>query len=492
VSHEDQADRPATFREVLESGEFRALYVASVLSWFGDYVARAAVTALVYRQTGSVAASAATFAISYLPWLGFGPILAAIAERYSYRRTMILADLIRMCLIAMVAIPRMPVGGMIALLFVTSLCNPPFDAARSALLAKILDGDRYVVGLTLQTTSYQIAQIAGYLSGAGLSAVDARGALLFNAATFGVSACLVAVWIAPRPPALAPEDRTHLLRETADGLRVVFGSPVLRAVAIVVFMSALFAVVPEGLGAAWAARLSTDPAIQGWAQGAIMIANPVGYVIGGLIVGRLFSPSSRQRVIPVFAVAVPASLVPALIGPPIAGVVAISLLCGFAAAGLLPPANGLFVQALPNAYRARAFGVMKSGLQVLQGLAVLVTGLLSERFPLPGVVGVWATCGLGIMALAVLLWPDQQRIATEIARVRELNEAGERAGVAVAERVIGRARVVMTGRPPERVIGRARVVVTERPADDAIGPDHSAQERVAAEVEHPSSRTATV
>jgi len=64
VSDQDFADRPATFREVLASGEYRALYLASALSWFGDYVARAAVTALVYQETESVAASAATFAFS--------------------------------------------------------------------------------------------------------------------------------------------------------------------------------------------------------------------------------------------------------------------------------------------------------------------------------------------------------------------------------------------------------------------------------------------
>jgi len=51
VSETDGTDRPATFREVLAVGEYRALYLASTLSWFGDYVARAAVTALVYQRT---------------------------------------------------------------------------------------------------------------------------------------------------------------------------------------------------------------------------------------------------------------------------------------------------------------------------------------------------------------------------------------------------------------------------------------------------------
>lgn len=423
MSHEDHADRPATFRQVLESVEYRALYLASALSWFGDYVARAAITALVFRETGSVAASAATFAISYLPWLGLGPILAAVAERYSYRRTMVVTDLLRMVLIGLVALPGLPVWGMIGLLFATALCNPPFDAARSALLPKVLSGDRYVVGLTLQTTSHQVAQIVGYLSGAGLSAIDARGALLFDAATFGVSAFLVALWIRPRPPALAAGDRSHLLRETVDGLRLVFHAPVLRAVAVTVFLSTLYSIVPEGLAAAWAFHLAPAPADRGWAQGAIMMSNPVGYVIGGLLVGRLFGPQRRRRSIPWFALAVPACLIPAVLDPPVLGVVALSFGCGFAAAGLIPATNGLFVQALPDGFRARAFGVMKSGIQVLQGVAVLITGVLAEHFPLTTVVGVWGLTGVLVMAVAVLVWPDQKRIVSEIARVESDNHA---------------------------------------------------------------------
>ena len=50
-------DRPATFREVLSGGEFRSVFVASAMSWFGDNVARAAVPALLLHRTGSVAAS---------------------------------------------------------------------------------------------------------------------------------------------------------------------------------------------------------------------------------------------------------------------------------------------------------------------------------------------------------------------------------------------------------------------------------------------------
>ena len=203
-------DRPATFREVLSGGEFRSVFVASAMSWFGDNVARAAVTALVLHQTGSVAASALTFAISYLPWVGIGPVLTAFTERHSYRKVMIVCDLVRALLMAAVALPGLPVPAMMGLLFATALLNPPFDAARSALIPQILAGDRYVVGIAMQNAASQTATIVGYVAGATLASYDARSTLIFNAVTFAFSAAVIALGVRPRRPVLLPTGQSGI------------------------------------------------------------------------------------------------------------------------------------------------------------------------------------------------------------------------------------------------------------------------------------------
>ena len=45
------APRPVTFGDLFQNREYRALYSASTLSWVGDYLARAAVTALIFHTT---------------------------------------------------------------------------------------------------------------------------------------------------------------------------------------------------------------------------------------------------------------------------------------------------------------------------------------------------------------------------------------------------------------------------------------------------------
>ncbi|WP_433263598.1 MFS transporter [Micromonospora vinacea] len=409
------AEGPATFREVFAQHEFRAVFVAGALSWVGDYVAKAAVTLLVFQQTRSVALSAAAFAVSFLPWLLGGPVLAALAERYAYRRVMVACDLIRMALMLVIAIPSLPYQAVLVLIFAATLANPPSQAAKSALIAQLLAGDRLVVGLSLNSSVGQAAQVVGYVFGAAVAAIDPEVALLFNAATFGLSALLVRLGVRHRPAVMNPAHRSHLLRETREGFGIVFRTPVLRAIAVLVFSAMLFSIVPEGLAAAWANDESRGAVSAGTAQAAIMVANPVGFILGGLLVSRLFGPARRLKLMRPLAVLAPLMLVPVLFDPPPLVVALLAALCGFAVAGMMPMANGLFVQALPNGFRARAFGVMATGVQVIQGLAVLVTGVLAERFPIPIVVGVWSAAGVVLMAVASLRWPDRQTVDDAIA-----------------------------------------------------------------------------
>lgn len=425
MSNETPAtDRPATFGDVFASREYRYIFGAAVLSWFGDYLAKAAVTALVFEQSRSVLLSAAAFALSYLPWVIGGPLLATIAERLPFRSVMVVCDVLRAGVMCLAALPSLPIPILLMLLFGTALLNPPFQAARSAALPQILTGDRYVVGLSVQNSSSQLAQLGGYLAGGAIAPFHPRLALLINAATFALSGIVIRYGMADRRPLGITAERKHLAVETADGFRMVFGTRVLRAIALIVFSSMLFAIVPEGLAAAWAATLTEDAVTQGWFQGTIMIAQPLGYLVGGLLIGRMVRPEVRRRLIRPFTVLAPLALVPALISPPIGVLALMAGVCGFAVAGLLPAANGLFVQVLPAGYRARAFGVMQGGMQLVQGGAVLVTGLLADRFEIPLVVGVWSLAGVLVMLLMALRWPTEAEFAQAIEGARVNGGAG--------------------------------------------------------------------
>lgn len=418
-------ERTATFREVFAIGEFRALFGATALSWVGDYLARIAVTVLVFEQTGSAGAAAATFAISYAPWLLIGPVLTALAERLSRRRVMIVSDLVRMVTIGLVAVFEMPVPMMIGLLFLTALGNPPYDAARSALTPTILPGDKLVIGVTSIQSASQAAQISGYMVGGYLAAINPRLALGIDAATFAVSAILIALFIKSRPP-VAQSERRNLLRETGDGFAMVFSTPALRGIALLIFAVMLVGALPEGMGVTWASTISASAGISaGMSQGLIMVAPSIGFIFGGIIVGRLLKPDARTRLIRPMAVATPLVLVPALFEPPLVVVCLMGFLVGAFVAGILPTTNRMFVQALPNTHRARAFGVMQSGMQLLQGGSIAVVGALAHpASEVPRMIGLWSLACVGlVVVVAVMVWPPQERFAAAIERAKALNEA---------------------------------------------------------------------
>jgi hypothetical protein len=80
----------------------------------------------------------------------------------------------------------------------------------------------------------------------------------------------------------------------------------------------------------------------------------------------------------------------------------------------MPTLNTQFVLALPHGFRARAFGVMQQGVQLSQGGAVLLTGLLAERSSVPLVVGLWSVGGVALMLALAVRWPSARVVDEEI------------------------------------------------------------------------------
>jgi len=398
----NQRDRAATYREVFGVREFRYLFAAYLLSLAGDQLAKVALSIVVFERTGSALLSAITFAVGYLPWLIGGPLLSVYADRLPRRQVMIGCDLIRMLIIGALAIPGIPLGLLVGMLFVANLFTPPFEAARAATTPEILSGDRYAVGLALSNISAQLAQVGGFVAGGALVlAVSARGALLIDAATFAVSAVLLWVGVRVRPAA-ARGERLSLWADAKEGIAVVFGTPRIRRLIAMLWVAAALGFAPEGLAAAYAAELDKGAA----AVGLLLAANPLGLIIGGLVIGRMMRPSRRQRLLVPLAVLSVLALVPAATTPWLPVILALLFLSGVGFSFVIP-LNVLVVQAVPDAARARAFGVIATGLQAVQGLGIVAAGLVatvlapSVVVTLCGAVGSVIVLAIGLRARAV-------------------------------------------------------------------------------------------
>lgn len=364
-----------TFRSAFGVGEFRALWLAQVFSLVGDQLARVALGVLVYARTSSALWTAVTYAISFLPWLAGGPVLAALADRLPRRAVMVVCDLARALLVAAMTLPGVPLWLLIGLLFVTELFAPPFDAARSATLAVILPGDRFVVGAAVSSVTFQVGQVAGFLVGGVLVAtLGTQVSLGLDAATFAVSALLLAIGLRGRP---APTAGTEQAREgvwhsVAGGFRLVLGDSYLRILLGLAWLAAWY-VVPQGLAVPYAAELGGSPAV----VGLLLAAYPVGMSIGSIVFSRWVDPDRRLRLIGPLAVTACAVLIVCVARPGLIGLLVVFGISGAASAYQLA-ASAAFVARVPDHMLGRAFGLAQAGLSIGQGVAVVLAGALAE------------------------------------------------------------------------------------------------------------------
>ncbi len=220
----------ATFRDVFAVREFRALWLSEVLSVAGDRLALVALTLLVYDRTRSPLLSALAYAAGYLPYVIGGLFLADLADRYPRRSVMVVCDAVRAVLIAAMAVPGVPLGALVALLFAATMFAPPFESARASITPDILDGERYVLGTAVVQTTYYAAQFIGAAGGGvAVAFLGVRPALVIDAATFVLSGLCVGLGTRARPAAAAPETvQPSPLARMRGGFRLVFGDKGLR------------------------------------------------------------------------------------------------------------------------------------------------------------------------------------------------------------------------------------------------------------------------
>ncbi|MGB9376306.1 MAG: MFS transporter, partial [Mycobacteriales bacterium] len=370
-------EKPAAFRDAFAVAEFRSLFAAQVLSVVGDQFARVALTVLVFQRTRSAGLAALTYAMTFLPDLVAGPLLSGLADRLPRRRLMVMCDLARAVLVALMAVGGTPLWVLFVLLVTAQLLNAPFSAARAAMLAVILPDDRYVVGSAISNITSQMAQLAGFAAG-GLvvAALGPSRALLVDSATFVASAILVRYGLRQRA---VPGQAGHGLEagwwhSIVAGARLVWTDRRLRALVSLACVSGFY-ITAEGLAVPYADGLGGGAA----AAGLLLAANPAGTVIGMLVLTRWVAPQTRLRWLGPLATAACVPLIVCAAQPGLLTTAGLWALSGVFSAFQVP-ANAAFVQSVPDARRGQAFGLAHTALQSAQGLGILLGGVAADQW----------------------------------------------------------------------------------------------------------------
>lgn len=397
-------------RDALAVPTFRVLAGSFLVAMLGGSVASLAMTVLVYEETGSALLSALTFTLLFVPYLVAGTTLSALTDRWPPRRLLVACDLLTAGVLALMAVPAMPVPARLALLALVGLVAPLVSGTSNALVADALPESAYVPGRAIMRMIAQGAQVLGAaLGGVLLVAVSPSGVLAIDAVGHLGTAVLVFVGLRNSPRARRPGvdgdgPRRALVGDSLGGLRQVLALPALRRALLLGWAVPFFAVAPEALAAPYVDQAGQPLAAVGWWY----VALPLGTIVGDLTAVWALSPPTRRRLIH------PLALVSLLLYLPV------GLVSGFAAAwGLLVVSGAATAYGLgldqrvldrtPEPLLARMFTVQSTGLMVLQGLGFTVWGACGDLWSARAVIV--AAGAVGSVAVLLSLGAERRAVA---------------------------------------------------------------------------------
>jgi len=387
-----------TFGNVLRVPEFRAIWIAGAQSMAGDQLARVALSVLVFERTSSPALTALVYALTFLPAILGGALLSGLADRLPRRSLMIWCDLFRAAAAALMALPATPLWAVCVLVVLSTLVGRPFSSAQMAMTPEILGGDAYVVGTGLQMMTAQLAQLAGFAGGGvAIAAIGARGGLALDAVTFALSALIVRLAVKNRPVPISQGNGeaapVSVLGSAAQAAKLLVTDPRLRALVGMGWLAA-FHIVPEGLAAPYADSIGGGPT----AVGLLMAAAPAGSALGVFLIVRL-PEARRAHWIGALAIATGLPLIACVAKPSLGVSIALWAVSGLFS-GYQVQAAASFVRATPNRLRGQTIGLATSGLLAIQGVGILVFGLVASQV---GASSSIAIAGLIATVLAIPL-----------------------------------------------------------------------------------------
>jgi MFS family permease len=213
----------------VSSPEIRAIVAAEVVSSIGSSMAVLALPWFVLVTTGSAAKLGLVLGIGSIPFVTLPLLAGSVIARIGARQTMVIADAARLPLVAAIpalySLDALSFPLLVVLVALTNVFMAAHMPAQRLILAEVVGDEESVVARVnayldgAQTTAPLVGPA---LAGVLIAALGAPNVLYVDAATFGVAAIAVGLFVRRRKP-LAEAEGCGLLA----GLRYVLRSRLL-------------------------------------------------------------------------------------------------------------------------------------------------------------------------------------------------------------------------------------------------------------------------
>jgi MFS family permease len=380
-----------------------ALLVAEVVSTTGSQMTWLALPWFVYVTTHSATRLTVVVALELVGMACLGLPGGKALGRVGAWRAMVVCDGARAPLMAVIPVlhwtGHLSLGALLAVAFALGALGAPYFAAQKMIVPELLGEDEELVSRAsaLFQGATRVTMLLGpVLGGVLISLVSAPAVLVVDAATYVVSAALVA-GLVPRSEPLPPDGEDRGIRR---GISFLFGEPLLR------IWTPVFAIGD----AAWTAffvsvpvlvvtRFGANPRVAGM----IVAAFGVGAVLGNVVSYRfLLERVEGLRVIAVFVLGQALPLWFLTVHMHWVVYCAALAVSGIANGLVNPSIHALMTLRIPPALRPTVMTTMMIGFVVVQPIAVLSAGPVLGTFgPEPVLIGFAAVQTVSMLAIAV-------------------------------------------------------------------------------------------
>ncbi|MFI9627250.1 MFS transporter [Streptomyces sp. NPDC052042] len=382
--------------------DFNRLWFGQTVSNFGDKISLLALPTLaVVLLDGGAFEVGVLGALRFFPFLVLAPVAGLVADRFSRRTVMILADLGRFLALGTIpvafALDSVSMTHVYIVAGVTGVLTAFFEVAYQSWLPQLIGTENLVEGNTKLQISRSVAEAVGAGAGGALiQLLGAARAITADAFTFLVS--LVALLLIRHRDTRVRVEATKASAkaEMKEGLKTLFGTPVLRGLFTANVVVNLGAAMGDALLIVYAYKvLDLSPG----QVGAAFAVMSVFVIVGAVLSEQVSKVLTLGRTLVLTAVVLGVGYVLVPTGGALGGFV--GLIAVQAVIGFVSPMFDIHVLSLvqgvtPNEQMGRVSGTALSAVYGALSLGYMAGGALGEALGLTwGLALAGATTAIG-------------------------------------------------------------------------------------------------
>lgn len=371
---------------------FRLLFVATLGSSVGTWMATIALTYDIQRRTHSAWWVSGLWIATLVPTVVLGLAAGPLVDRLSRKRLLIVSDLVRLVVFVGLAFVSSPTA-MIVLAGVAGIANSFFRPTVLAGMPNLVPEEELARGTSLlQTADWAATALGPILAGVIVGASGPHLVYWINAVTFLYSAVLIVRIDARLLQSEQGITRGHW-RDVREGVgEFVRSRPLLTA-----FVALGFAVVATGFINVSEVFLATHSLhAHAFGYGLLWGASGAGLVIGSLAISAFAEGRRPLAIYPFLFVPWAVGALGAAVAPSIWVAAVAMVVCGIGNGLAFPLTVVIVQQNAPDRVRGRVFSVIISAHYAILGLAFALGGALTQDYGARWVYGAAAAlifCG---------------------------------------------------------------------------------------------------